>query len=177
MTSAQGSSPKESYGCVNWQSVMPEKSDQLEQTNEQLKELFCSGSEESGESTIDDGMKLMYPLQCQLVNSGAKLSDVQENFPYLFTPRNLLKHFAELVVPYTGLVNAFRTKTKTSEERKLCRKVHTVQCKRQTTCCTDWAKPAAYTSLKLRKHLTLTLLVQMHWMWCQHTKRLMHCYQ
>jgi len=107
--------PKDSYGCVNWQPVIPEESDQLEQAKEQLKELFHSGSQVSGESTIDDGMKLTYPLQRLLINSGAKLSDVQENFPYLFTSRNLLKHFAELVGhdPYSVLVSAFRTKTKT----------------------------------------------------------------
>jgi len=107
--------PKDSYGCVNWQPVMPENSDHLEKTREQLKELFRSGSEQSGESTVNDGMKLTYPLQRQLISSGAKLSDVQEKFPYLFTSRNLLNHFAELVGhdPYSGLVSAFRTKTKT----------------------------------------------------------------
>jgi len=64
---------------------------------------------------IDDGMKLTNRLQRQLINSGAKLSDVQEKFPYLPPSRNLLKHFAQLVGhdPYSGIVSAFRTKTKT----------------------------------------------------------------
>ena len=94
---------------------MKEQTDKLDSVKEQLKELYRGGSDRNAESTTDKHMKQMYVLQRQLLNSGSKLSDIQENFPYLFTPRSLLKYSEGLVGydQYSSLVSAFQTKTST----------------------------------------------------------------
>ncbi|CAM4622537.1 unnamed protein product [Leuciscus chuanchicus] len=92
----------DSYGCINWQPTsMPdgETTESLEMKRNVLLEKFQYGGPHSTElSDVDNLMQETYIYQRQLINScpPPAISDIEVEWPYLFTKRGLCNHFETL---------------------------------------------------------------------------------
>ncbi len=87
--------PRDSYGCVNWQPLPPVDCSTMTEKITGMKQQALDLNPIN--PAICVAMTETYVLQRQLINGGAKLADVREEFPYLFFPTPLLNHFNELV--------------------------------------------------------------------------------
>uniref|UniRef100_A0A9J8BW19 Uncharacterized protein n=1 Tax=Cyprinus carpio carpio TaxID=630221 RepID=A0A9J8BW19_CYPCA len=89
----------DSCGCINWQPTsMPdgETTESLEMKRKVLLEKFQSGGPHSTElSDVDNLMQETYIYQRQMINScpPPAISDIEVEWPYLFTKRGLCNHF------------------------------------------------------------------------------------
>lgn len=92
----------DSYGCVNWQPTsMPdgETSESLEMKRMVVLEKFQSEGPSSAEvSDVDNLMRETYICQRHKINScpPPAISDIELEWPYLFTKRGLCNHFETL---------------------------------------------------------------------------------
>ncbi|XP_030013649.1 uncharacterized protein LOC115435407 isoform X2 [Sphaeramia orbicularis] len=92
----------DSYGCINWQpQVLPdgETFDTLENRRKDMLATFQSAGPRAGDtSQVDESMRLTYIYQRHMINRfpPPSISDVQEQWPFLFTRRGLCAHFKTL---------------------------------------------------------------------------------
>ncbi|XP_025760268.1 uncharacterized protein LOC109199438 isoform X1 [Oreochromis niloticus] len=92
----------DSYGCINWQPVeLPEGETpaSLEEKKHILLTIFNSEGPGAVERPdVHDFMCLIYISQHQLINSCPSLSvaEIQEQWPFLFTRKDLSNHFYKL---------------------------------------------------------------------------------
>ncbi|XP_030851880.1 uncharacterized protein LOC105444030 isoform X2 [Strongylocentrotus purpuratus] len=92
--------PTDVYGCIKWQPSLPkgETLESLGEKKESLKDIYTQrGPEESSTGEIDILMDHTYYLQRKMIN-GAPLpvSELKEQWPYLFVPEFFQKHFKTL---------------------------------------------------------------------------------
>ena len=87
--------PRESYGCVSWQPLLPDVCSTLSEKIAEMKHKFLDGV--PFDDDIRANMKQSYALQRQLINGGTKFNDVKNEFLYLFSYISLLDHFNELI--------------------------------------------------------------------------------
>jgi len=57
---------------------------------DKLKTLFLSGTDDSTEASVEDGMQRTYWLQRHVINEGARLNEIKECFPFLFQKKHML---------------------------------------------------------------------------------------
>ncbi|KAK2905511.1 hypothetical protein Q8A67_007310 [Cirrhinus molitorella] len=92
----------DSYGCINWQlHSLPEGEtlDSLEVKRQMLVSLYRKEGPKGAESVkVDDLMDITYLQQRQFINSNPppRLSDVMQEWPFLFQKRWLFSHFEKL---------------------------------------------------------------------------------
>jgi hypothetical protein len=91
----QKKKPLDSYGCANWQPILPADCTVLTDKVTEMKQLSRDGCLLSEAIAAD--MKATYCLQRQLINSATKLHAIKTEFPYLFQSAPLLAHFDELI--------------------------------------------------------------------------------
>ena len=93
----------DSYGCINWQPHnLPEGEtvDSLEVKRQMLATLYRKeGPRGKEKGMVDDLMHVTYLKQQQLINSNPpfRVSDIMQEWPFLFQKRWLCSHFEKLV--------------------------------------------------------------------------------
>ncbi|XP_062865601.1 uncharacterized protein LOC134328435 [Trichomycterus rosablanca] len=110
----------DSYGCINWQpKCLPEgeTADSLENRRKTMVAIFQSAGPRAVDMPdIDKSMSLTYIYQRHMINTcpPPSISEVEEQWPFIFTKRGLCAHFKTL----TGidicdrLADALQTKGK-----------------------------------------------------------------
>lgn len=93
----------DSYGCINWQpNDLPEGEtlDSLEVKRQMLVAVYKKEGPRGAErGMVDDLMQITYLKQRQLINSSPpfRVTDVMQEWPFLFQKRWLCSHFMKLV--------------------------------------------------------------------------------
>ena len=108
----------DSYGCVNWQPQLPEEETEAAQMNkkEAMQKLYAEGKAVyiQQTATVEELMDVTYPFQRKCINGPPVMPiySVRDNWPFLFEPRYLFRHFEELVgIKITEVIpEALRTK-------------------------------------------------------------------
>nr|XP_054772971.1 uncharacterized protein LOC129281009 [Lytechinus pictus] len=108
----------DTYGCINWQPVLPagESVESLMEKRETLKSIFSEKGPESPPAIVDSLMTITYYLQRKVINGPPQLvSQIKEQWPYLFVPNLFTKHFTTLtgVDIASTLLKAFQEKGQT----------------------------------------------------------------
>ncbi|XP_062844373.1 uncharacterized protein LOC134303045 [Trichomycterus rosablanca] len=110
----------DSYGCINWQpKCLPEgeTADSLENRRKTMVAIFQSAGPRAVDMLdIDKSMSLTYIYQRHMINTSPppSISEIEEQWPFIFTKRGLCSHFKTL----TGidicdrLADALQTKGK-----------------------------------------------------------------
>ena len=95
--------PSDRYGCIAWQpEELPsgETYDTLDDKKTQLMNIFArDGPSTCSVGEVDELMKVTFVLQRRSINADPPppLSELQHEWPYLFTPRWMCSHFCQLV--------------------------------------------------------------------------------
>ncbi|KAF4113966.1 uncharacterized protein LOC131541152 [Onychostoma macrolepis] len=93
--------PADQYGCVRWQPECPqeESEESLQEKQKEMKDLYST----EGPAGVERGhlsqlMKATYYLQRKSINAcpSPSIADLKNDWPYLFTPKELYNHFKSL---------------------------------------------------------------------------------
>uniref|UniRef100_A0A3Q1ER93 Uncharacterized protein n=1 Tax=Acanthochromis polyacanthus TaxID=80966 RepID=A0A3Q1ER93_9TELE len=90
--------PTDAYGCTRYQpDLPPEETEQtLEQKRQQLEEIYLRDGVQGVErAEVQQLMDTTFWLQCRQINAlpAPTLTNLRENWPYLFTQKRLYAHF------------------------------------------------------------------------------------
>ncbi|KAK6173005.1 hypothetical protein SNE40_016547 [Patella caerulea] len=83
------------YGCVQW-SLDNEDEEHCQEMKDWMKKEHIKSKTNSCSSTISEYMLATYGLQRKMINDGATIEQIQEEFPHLFVKRYLIEHFNKL---------------------------------------------------------------------------------
>nr|XP_055049999.1 uncharacterized protein LOC129436113 [Misgurnus anguillicaudatus] len=90
--------PTDTYGCTRFQPDLPpeETNETVEQKRQRLEEIYCREGINGGErAEVNQLMETTFCLQRRQINilPAPAISDLKEQWPYLFTQKGLYAHF------------------------------------------------------------------------------------
>ena len=88
--------PKDSYGCVNWQPPVT-VNDDVKESQELLKAVTSKEEKDWDKDSIEKAMAETFPMQRHCINAGYTISELQNEWPVLFTKYGLKCHFRLLM--------------------------------------------------------------------------------
>lgn len=93
--------PADQYGCVRWRPECPqeESEESLQEKQKEMKDLYSTEGPAGAErGHLSQLMKATYYLQRKAINAcpPPSIADLKNDWPYLFTPKELYNHFKSL---------------------------------------------------------------------------------